>query len=214
MRGRHLIVLLALLVAGSAARAQDLAPRGCTKTQAHLFTTAIGTAKDLTLRAAAVVGDTQAYARWFGAYTPARAEEVRATLKSVVRALRSGAVTATCQPGTTPPCDEGAYAFVYRHDAYMVNLCPSFFSLPPLTALAPGTRRSENGTMEGTLVHELSHFSVVADTDDNCYSRGRCRQLAREDVASAITNADSYQYFTEDVTYYARQPVAGKPARN
>jgi peptidyl-Lys metalloendopeptidase len=27
----------------------------------------------------------------------------------------------------------------------------------------------------------------------------------------AIENADSYQYFTEDVTHFSRQPLEGKP---
>jgi peptidyl-Lys metalloendopeptidase len=60
-------------------------------------------------------------------------------------------------------------------------------------------------------VHEISHFLRVARTDDHCYSRPVCQQMAREDAARAIDNADSYQYFTEDVTYFARQPLTNKP---
>ncbi|MEO1638219.1 MAG: M35 family metallo-endopeptidase [Pseudomonadota bacterium] len=211
---RILILSCLLSSAGSLAAAQDFAIRGCSKPQEQVFTAALGTAKDLTLKAAVAVGDTQDYSRWFGEYSDGNAERVRATLKAVVTSLRSGAVTATCQDIDIAPCNDGAYAYVYPNDAYMVNLCPSFFNLPPLTALAPGTRRSDNGTLEGTLVHELSHFIAVADTDDHCYSRTECSQMARSDAALAIDNADSYQYFTEDVTYYARQPLANKPNNN
>jgi peptidyl-Lys metalloendopeptidase len=35
--------------------------------------------------------------------------------------------------------------------------------------------------------------------------------MAQRDARRAIDNADSYQYFTEDVTYYARQPLGNKP---
>ena len=54
-------------------------------------------------------------------------------------------------------------------------------------------------------MHEVSHFLRVADTSDHCYSRRECREMAQDDAIRAIDNADSYQYFTEDVTYYARE---------
>ena len=184
---------------------------GCNKEQLNIVDTAFRNAKALTLTAATAVGDTPEYERWFGAYSAGNAETVRENLKSVVGAIRSGNVTAHCDPSGYEGCEGGTYAWVYPHEPYLMHLCPPFFTLPPLTALQPGARRSDNGTREGTIVHELSHFTRVADTDDHCYSRSACAEMAGRDVRRAIDNADSYQYFTEDATYYARQLVPGKP---
>ncbi len=205
---RPLIVVFCLgwLVQPAVAQGFD----GCSSAQSRIIQDALGTAKDLTLKAAVAIDDTSDYERWFGAYSRENAEEVRATLKAIVTALRGGGVTAQCETDQTDGCNAGEYAWVFPGEPYLLHLCPSFFDLPPLTASRPGTRRSVNGTLEGTIVHEVSHFVVVADTDDHCYSRSDCRQMARNDPRRAIDNADSYQYFTEDLTYYARQPLAGK----
>ena len=185
--------------------------QGCTDQQNQIIHDALGSAKDLTHKAAGTIGDTADYQRWFGDYSQANAEQVRANLKAIVTALRGGGVTAICETLRPEGCSPGEYAWVYSDQPYLMRLCPAFFTLPPLTALAPGTRRSENGTREGTLVHEISHFTRVAGTEDHCYSRPECQRMARNNPLRAIDNADSYQYFTEDVTYYARQPIADKP---
>ena len=184
---------------------------GCNKEQLNIVDTAFRNAKALTLSAATAVGDTPEYERWFGEYASGRAETVRENLKAVVGAIRSGNVTAHCDPSGYEACEGGTFAWVNPHEPYLMHLCPPFFSLPPLAALQPGARRSDNGTREGTIVHELSHFTRVADTDDHCYSRSDCADMATYDTRRAIDNADSYQYFTEDATYYARQLVPGKP---
>ncbi|KJZ20077.1 M35 family metallo-endopeptidase [Loktanella sp. S4079] len=205
---KRVSVLFCALLFAQPAAAQSVT--GCDKDQALAVERVLRNAKELTLKAATSVGDTPEYERWFGEYSRGNAEEVRANLKAIVGAIRSGAVTASCNLPTQDGCDSGEYAWVYPHEPYLLHLCPPFFDLPHLTALEPGARHSDNGTQEGTIVHELSHFLRVAGTDDHCYSRGDCSQMAVRDVARAIDNADSYQYFTEDVTYYARQPVVGK----
>ena len=90
-------------------------------------------------------------------------------------------------------------------------MCPSFFDLPRMRDLEPGTRRAEYGTREGTVIHEVSHFRRVAGTEDHCYSRAICSDMAQSNTRLAIENADTYQYFTEDVTYFARRPLVDKP---
>ena len=184
---------------------------GCSGDQIAVIDDALRIAKDLTLKAASTIGDTSDYQRWFGVYSDPNAEKVRANLKAVVTAMRSGGVTAQCDQIANDGCQAGEYAWVFPNRPYRMHLCPAFFNLPPLEALRPGDRRSDNGTREGTIVHELSHFVRVADTEDHCYSRTECAQMARSDARRAIDNADSYQYFTEDVTYFGRQPLANKP---
>lgn len=204
-------IVLATVFLSAALPAAAQTHLGCNKDQTRVVEEAIRNAKELTLNAAAAVGDTPEYDRWFGDYSEANAEEVRATLKAVVSAIRGGGVTTQCHTAMEDGCNAGEYAWVYADEAYLLHLCPPFFNLPPLTALEPGTRRSNNGTREGTIVHELSHFLRVANTDDHCYSRRDCSDMATYDERRAIENADSYQYYTEDVTYYARQPISGKP---
>ncbi|MFT6075348.1 MAG: peptidyl-Lys metalloendopeptidase [Yoonia sp.] len=184
---------------------------GCSVPESEVVDDALGSAKFLTLRAASAIGDTTHYRRWFGGYSMQNAEKVRSRLKSMVTAIRGGAVTVQCNQATVNGCRSGEYAFVFANSPFLVNLCPPFFNLPHLEALQPGMRRSENGTREGTIVHELSHFLRVAGTEDYCYSRSACADMASRDARRAIGNADSYQYFTEDVTYFARQPLANKP---
>ena len=200
--------LMICLVLGQTAFAQTTL--ACDPDQAAVVRTTLDQAKTMTIKAAAAVGDTADYHRWFGDYSTRNAETVRANLKSIVTAIRTGAVVAQCDAAFDDGCSSGEYAWVYPHEPYRIYLCPSFFHLPPLAALKPGTTASDNGTNVGTIVHELSHFNLVARTDDHCYTRRACAAMAANDPVRAIDNADSYQYFTEDVTYYARQPVAGK----
>lgn len=207
---RFAILLTALLATGLPAMA-DGRFGGCNADQTKIIDEALSAAKELTLKAAVAVGDTSDYRRWFGTYSQTNAEQVRSSLKSVVTALRGGAVTAQCDPVAEDGCLAGQYAWVLTDEPYVMHLCPPFFNLPPLTSLRPGDRRSDNGTREGTIVHELSHFLRVAGTEDYCYSRTECSRMAQEDTRRAIANADSYQYFTEDVTHFARQPLRDKP---
>ena len=136
------VIVLAGLTCASLPAAADEPYAGCSVDQTKIVDEAFRTAKDLTLKAAVAVGDTDQYERWFGDYSQANAEQVRANLKSIVTALRGGGVTAQCDLVTDDGCDSGNYAWVYAHEPYLMHLCPSFFSLPALTALRPGDRRA------------------------------------------------------------------------
>ena len=188
---------------------------GCNAAEAAIIDDALATAKDLTLAAAVAVGDTRHYARWFGVYSSLNAEKVRASLKTMASAIRSGAVTVECNevlgPDSRVGCAEGEYAWVFSDEPYLIHLCPSFFDLPSMAQLRPRSTAGSNGTRAGTIIHELSHFFNVAETEDHCYTRRDCSIMARTDPGRAIENADSYQYFSEDVSYYARQPLPNKP---
>jgi peptidyl-Lys metalloendopeptidase len=50
----------------------------------------------------------------------------------------------------------------------------------------------------GTLIHEMSHFTVVAGTDDLADGQTAAEALATSDPDSAIRNADSHGYFAEN----------------
>ena len=185
--------------------------QNCSPHERQIIGQSLDMAKELTLLAAESVGDTREYERWFGEYSAENAEQVRAGLKAIVSAIRRGRVTAACERIEPDGCAIGEYAYVYSDRPYLMHLCPSFFELPSMSGLRPGTRQSDFGTREGTVIHELSHFVTVAGTSDHCYSRSDCSLMAIDAPELAIENADSFQYFTEDVSYFARQPVGDKP---
>jgi len=200
-------LILALLGLPSLAAADTFAR--CTKAEAETIARAVSEAKRLSITAAAAVADTPTYETWFGKYNTANAETVRRNLKNVVKAIRSGSVTTVCAEISPSECESSMYAYVYDDEPYRVHICPEFFSLPNMARLRPGQLASNFGTRAGTIVHEITHFNVVANTDDNCYARDVCSDLAQTDPRSALRNADSYQYFAEDVTYF--RPAQTKP---
>ncbi len=211
---RHFLISTALCVAGTVqAAAETVDEQGCTVAQAKMAQAAMKNAKRLTQTAAAVVGDTATYERWFGDYDQQNAEEVRATLKSIVVRIRSGEVTPLCESEDDYGCHTGEYAWVYGDEPNLIHLCPRFFDLPNMNEFDPTARASNYGTQEGTIIHEISHFYRVASTEDHCYSRMECSDMADWDPDRVIENADSYQYFAEDVIYYASRPIAAKPGR-
>jgi peptidyl-Lys metalloendopeptidase len=206
----RMMILAVLLLNAQSALGQSLVQ--CSPAQGDILRATLDQAKSQTIKAASAVADTHDYARWFGTYAPGNAETVRATLKGVVQAIRGGGVSLQCDDAAAPGCRNGEFAWVYVSEPYHIYLCPSFFDMPALSALPPGRMAPNTGTREGTLVHELSHFRSAGGTADHCYTRRLCAKMAQTAPARAITNADSYQYFTEDVTFGATRPVSGKPA--
>jgi len=84
--------------------------------------------------------------------------------------------------------DSGVFAYVFPNRPYNIWLCPAFRS-----ANIDGT-----DSRAGTIIHELSHFQILADTDDHQYGQSATQQLARTNPALAIDNADSHEYFAEN----------------
>ena len=193
------MVALALVLALPAAPA--LAQRtfeNCSKPDQKLADAAIGGSLELAQRAAAAVGNTDQYLAWFGAFNRNRQEVVRANLKSIHAELRADEVKAICLGPQDVDCKDGTYAYILYDRPRVIHLCPSFFTMPSMEDARSGAGDLENGTREGTIIHEMSHFPFTANTGDECYSRTDCGNMAR-DAERAITNADSYQYFAEDV---------------
>ncbi len=85
-------------------------------------------------------------------------------------------------------CKQNYYAYVYPTQPYKIYLCKVFWQAP-LT----GT-----DSQAGTLIHEMSHFNVVASTDDYVYGQAGAIQLASTNPDNAIMNADNHEYFAEN----------------
>jgi peptidyl-Lys metalloendopeptidase len=122
------------------------------------------------------------YTTWFGTHTSSRYNTVKAHFANLRSTIANKSITFDCT------CTESAYAYVYPNQPYVVYLCGAFWPAP-----TKGT-----DSKAGTIIHELSHFNVVAATDDNAYGQGACKNLARSSPSQAVDNADSHEYFAEN----------------
>lgn len=204
VRGMACGLILGLLAGAAAAEEPHLFDR-CEKAEIEVVLEAMGAASKLSLQAAVSIGDTPEFRRWFGPYSKENAAAVRAGFKSIHAVLRDQSVKVVCANVGEEDCDARMYANVWAHDPYVINLCPAFFSMPQMHVHSNASVQMENGTRAGTIIHELSHFDIVAGTDDICYTRPVCAQLAEFERQVLVRNADSYQYFAEDMGYL-RQP--------
>jgi peptidyl-Lys metalloendopeptidase len=85
-------------------------------------------------------------------------------------------------------CKKKYYAYVYPNQPYNIYVCSVFWSAP-----MTGT-----DSKAGTLVHEMSHFYVVASTDDYVYGQTNAKNLAITNPNNAVDNADNHEYFAEN----------------
>jgi peptidyl-Lys metalloendopeptidase len=122
------------------------------------------------------------YGKWFGAADEARAQLVKTHFGAIREAFANKPVTVDCG------CNKSYFAYVYPSQPYKIYVCKAFWS-------APMTGTDSKG---GTLVHEMSHFTVVAGTDDWVYGQTGAADLARTDPAKSVDNADSHEYFGEN----------------
>jgi peptidyl-Lys metalloendopeptidase len=133
------------------------------------------------------------YQTWFGAYDAARYDQVANNFTSIYNALANEeTLKIHCADKSEDNCYplSNTFAFVYPGSAYDVYVCPLYWKVPPLGM----------DSQTDTLVHEVSHFYVVANTSDYRYGASSCKDLALTDPAKAIANADSYAYFSDTFT--------------
>ena len=122
------------------------------------------------------------YTTWFGAAASSRFNTVSNHFNAIRSAFQSAPVVVNCD------CNEDYYAYVYPDEPYVIYVCNDFWGAP-----ATGS-----DSKAGTLVHEMSHFNIIAGTDDHAYGQNACRNLASSSPATAVANADSHEYFAEN----------------
>ncbi|HSD84825.1 MAG TPA: M35 family metallo-endopeptidase [Anaerolineae bacterium] len=122
------------------------------------------------------------YTTWFGTYTSSRYGTVTSHFNAIGSAMDTASVKFDCS------CKQSAYAYVYPNRPYTIYLCKAFWSAP-----MRGT-----DSKAGTLIHEMSHFYVVASTDDYVYGQTGAKNLAKSNPAQAVDNADNHEYFAEN----------------
>ncbi len=161
--------------------------KSCDATQIAAIGSAVGAARTYAENAkgylnAGTVGPR--YTTWFGAYTAARHTTVAENFIAIDAALdqSNGEVTVNCG------CNQRYFAYVIPSQHYEIFVCKAFWAAP-LT----GT-----DSKAGTLIHEMSHFNVVAGTDDHVYTQSGAKNLAITNPGLAVDNADSHEYFAEN----------------
>lgn len=166
--------------------AKSLAYTSCRASQQSQIATAVNNATSYAANASGYLrAGTRGprYTTWFGAYNSGRYGTVASHFSAITSAFNNAALVVDCS------CrKKGTYAYVYANQPYKIYVCGAFWSAP-----ATGT-----DSKAGTLVHEMSHFTVVAGTDDNAYGQGAAKALAVSDPLQAADNADSHEYFAEN----------------
>lgn len=130
------------------------------------------------------------YTTWFGTYNSSRYSTVRSNFSKISDAASNQSLTFDCStcPGTA---NASAYAYVYANAPYRIYLCNAFWAAP----------NTGTDSRAGTIIHEVSHFTVVAGTSDYAYGQSAARSLAISNPARAIRNADSHEYFAENTPF-------------
>jgi peptidyl-Lys metalloendopeptidase len=125
------------------------------------------------------------YTTWFGTYTSSRFNTVASNFDAIKDALDNKPLTLDCS------CNQSYFAYVYPNQPYKIYFCKAFWAA------------NETGTDSrgGTIIHETSHFTAVAGTDDVVYGQSGAKSLAISNPASAIQNADSHEYFAENTPH-------------
>ncbi|PPT76343.1 M35 family metallo-endopeptidase [Xanthomonas arboricola] len=159
----------------------------CSTTRTNQIATAVDAARTYSQNARTYLngGSTGArYTTWFGAYNASRYSRVTSNFVNIDNALdqNNGQITVNCD------CTDSSYAYVYANAPYEIYVCNAFWGAP-----VRGT-----DSKAGTLVHEMSHFTVIAGTQDRAYGQSDARSLAQSNPAQAIANADSHEYFAEN----------------
>lgn len=132
---------------------------------------------------AAAPSATTRYTTWFGAFSTSNWNTVKSHYTNIKAVYDAQPLVFDCS------CSKkNTYAYVYPSQPYKIYLCGAFWS-------APMTGTDSKG---GTLVHETSHFTVVAGTQDYAYGQSAAKSLALSNPAQAVMNADSYEYFAEN----------------
>jgi peptidyl-Lys metalloendopeptidase len=158
----------------------------CSATQQATILDAVAAASNMANGAVSYLNGTpsatQRFTTWFGSYSSANWGQIKGHFANIKDAFDNKPVTVDCS------CKKTYYAFVYPNQPYTIHVCKAFWS-------APLTGTDSKG---GTLIHEMSHFTVVAGTDDWAYGQTAAKSLALSNPVNARDNADSHEYFAEN----------------
>jgi peptidyl-Lys metalloendopeptidase len=170
-----------------AVTAQGLtAASNCTSTRASQIVTAVASAKTYASSTLSylngISSGTARYTTWFGTFSSGNLSTARSHFTNINSHLNTATVSVDCG------CTDSSYAYVYPTQPTRIYVCSAFWSAP----------NTGTDSKAGTLIHETSHFNVVAGTDDNAYGQSAAKSLAKSSPTKALDNADSHEYIAEN----------------
>jgi len=121
------------------------------------------------------------YVTWFGNYvSTSRWSTVQRHFLNAQSRFASGAYKLQCEV-----CDSGVLAYVYPNDrTHTIHFCDYSWQTPLLD-------------QSSTLIHEMTHFIDVGNTDDYVYGKAAAQQLARSSPDKATMCAENHNFFAE-----------------
>ncbi|KAI0697604.1 peptidyl-Lys metalloendopeptidase [Cytidiella melzeri] len=135
---------------------------------------------------------TARFTTWFGTYTTSHHSTILTHYKNLNgNTYSSYSFDCTCD-------DSDTYAYVYPDELRFLSPLDDIFGVVYLCGAfwdAPTTGTDSKG---GTLIHESSHFTANAGTEDYVYGQTAAKSLAKSDSAEAIENADNHEYYAEN----------------
>ncbi|KAF8609972.1 peptidyl-Lys metalloendopeptidase [Ceratobasidium sp. AG-I] len=157
----------------------------CSSTQQSQISTAASSSNSYVAAATSylngMTGSTTRFVTWFGTYTSAHYSTIKSHYANIGADATNSEYDCTCT-------DSGTYAYVYPDSPGYVYLCGAFWSAP----------NTGTDSRAGTIVHEQSHFTNNAATQDYVYGQSAAKSLAISNSAEAIENADNHEYFAEN----------------
>jgi peptidyl-Lys metalloendopeptidase len=171
-------------------RAQALSYSGaCTSSEQSAIATAFSSAQGYANNSVTYLNGTPGakarYTTWFGSYTLTNWNTAKTHFTNIKSAFDTKSVVVDCS------CNQSYYAYVYPGSPYKIYVCNAFWSAP----------NTGTDSKAGTLVHEMSHFTVVAATDDHAYGQSAAKNLAISSPTRALDNADNHEYFAENTPF-------------
>ncbi|XP_011405111.2 PREDICTED: uncharacterized protein LOC105313403 [Amphimedon queenslandica] len=139
-------------------------------------------------RAKNKVGNITVSITWFGRYDAGRTATAKKTYTDVKSGITNNVVT---YYNNGPRCGAKTYAYVLSNVKNTVYLCNLYYKSQTYCSTSAESK-------EGTLLHEWSH-SYAGRIDyksggTDYYGRSKCKELAKNDPANAVKNADNYCY--------------------
>ena len=126
------------------------------------------------------------FRKWFGIYTPQRAERVANGLNGALGAISCFNFVLYLDNSNTSDVIAWWRASDDPSRLSAMGFCNAYFQLP---------EGGMNSKM-GSIAHELTH--AFARTKDHAYGFEKCMQLAKSQPDLAIENADNYEFFIEE----------------
>ncbi len=177
--------IAAALPAFSGCSASDQTKLSAAQTQATGLT--LVARNDLLNTPASQRPTAERYIKWFGVYSAAGYSKASTAFSLMYQAFANETISYFCD--CTPlEQSQGIIAYVYSNDHYNIHICDATFSQPV----------SGSDTQAGTLIHEMSHFTVTVGTSDHGYGEASALNIAVNNSTNALDNAENYLFFAEN----------------